>query len=434
MEIFRITFLAGILICLIYFLRLWAKDKLSRGVFSILWKIALIRLLLPISIPVDINLHRFFEWAEQDNLPVTVSSLPLTAFTYVQKNSLTEVPVTTGFTFNPIITGWLAGAILFLCAFLISFIKSRKQIGEALPVKNQFIEEWKRSRLIIRPVNVMVHDRITTPVTVGILKPMIILPKTMDLKNEKTLEYVLTHELVHIKSFDALWKFLAVTGMCIHWFNPFVWLMYNTFERDMEVACDEKVITMLGENVKKEYALTLIELAEKKSGFSLLYNYFGKKPIEERIVALMKRKRTSFAGASLSVLLIIFSAFVFITEADATSDEPVSTAEDTVISGFDQNTVEHTKNTESRLYYPVNENGYTYGANIYDTEPDLIAATSVEGVVGYVYSDDLEGEQPNNPEEAVQYMKNQPDYRIIPVYEKDGETIIGTFKISGSVR
>jgi len=101
----------------------------------------------------------------------------------------------------------------------------------------------------------MQSDRITTPVAVGIIKPWIILPKFMDLNDTQLLRYVFTHEYYHIRRFDALWKMIFVFALCIHWFNPMVWVMFILACRDIELTCDEMVIRHFGGRVNDKVRL-----------------------------------------------------------------------------------------------------------------------------------------------------------------------------------
>ena len=139
-----------------------------------------------------------------------------------------------------------------------------------------------------RPILVRQSDRISAPLTYGIFRPVILMPKKMDWKNEKQLQYVLSHEYVHIYRYDTVTKLIATLALCIHWFNPFVWVMYILFNRDIELACDESVIRQFGEKSKSAYSLMLINMEATKSGLLPFCNNFSKNAIEERITAVMK--------------------------------------------------------------------------------------------------------------------------------------------------
>lgn len=164
----------------------------------------------------------------------------------------------------------------------------------------------------------MVSDRITTPLAYGLLHPKIILPKSMDFSNQQQINYILTHELVHIKSFDILWKVIMILCLCFHWFNPMVWVMYIIMNRDIELACDEKVIKIYGETTKSDYALALINMAEERNKFNPLYSGFSRNSIEERIVSIMKLKKVTILNIAFAFILVIGTTAVFATTANAT--------------------------------------------------------------------------------------------------------------------
>lgn len=147
----------------------------------------------------------------------------------------------------------------------------------------------------------------------GIFRPVILMPKNTDWENGRQLQYVLAHELVHIRCFDGALKLIMVLALCIHWFNPLVWIMYMLFNRDIELSCDESVIRLFGENARSSYAFTLINMEEKKSGILPLCNNFSRNAIEERIVSIMKTKRVTVGAVFAGILIIVGMAAAFTT-------------------------------------------------------------------------------------------------------------------------
>jgi beta-lactamase regulating signal transducer with metallopeptidase domain len=143
----------------------------------------------------------------------------------------------------------------------------------------------------------------------------------MDWKNEKQLLYVLSHEYVHIYRYDTVTKLIATLALCIHWFNPFVWVMYMLFNRDLELACDESVIRQFGETSKSAYSLMLISMEEAKSGLLPFCNSFSKNAIEERITAVMKIKKASLFAICIAAILIVGVTAAFATSAVDSSRE-----------------------------------------------------------------------------------------------------------------
>jgi len=211
---------------------------------------------------------------------------------------------------------WLIGTGIFITIFLVEYIKSYRSMREALPIQeNKFIAAWLHKQDTKRMVQVLTSDRISTPITIGIVHPKIILPESMNCGEHQQLSYVLTHEMIHIKRFDNLWKLISALALCVHWFNPLVWVMYILFNRDIEISCDERVISMYGENSKSAYALCLIHLAEQKNAFSQLCSSFGKNATEERIVSIMKFKKTSMLAILVALILIAGAIMMFATSA-----------------------------------------------------------------------------------------------------------------------
>lgn len=203
------------------------------------------------------------------------------------------------------------GAALY---FVSSHIRYRSVYRFAVPVDHPFVCAWlDRNQLRLRKIRVKTCADISAPITYGLFRPQILLPKITDWTNSSQLQYVLTQELTHIRRFDIIWKWLLVAAACVHWFNPLVWVMYVLANQDLEITCDEKVIRTLGEQSKAPYALTLIELAEEQAKLLPVVNAFSKHAIEERMMPILKSKKISLLGfltaAALVVSLTIVTAF-----------------------------------------------------------------------------------------------------------------------------
>ncbi len=204
------------------------------------------------------------------------------------------------------------GTAITTLYFIISYFRCLNEFKTSLPLKNEFTENWLKNHLIKRKISVRQSDKISSPLTYGIFRPVILLPKQTFPKNEKRLNFVFLHEYIHIRRFDALLKLICVAALCLHWFNPAVWLMYIFFNRDIELSCDETTVKKSGLSEKAEYALTLIEMEERKSGLSPFYSPFGKNFSQERIIAVMKTKKIKFPAAVSGTALIIALASVFV--------------------------------------------------------------------------------------------------------------------------
>lgn len=321
MNIIQMSFHASILIVAIVIIRTIALHELPRKTFIALWGIATVRLLVPFSIPSRLSIYTGMDmlkglFVQKTVIPNSNSVIALT--TNVESVSSMEKFVTAGTRDTSVSTIhviWLIGMCLCILFFMVTYIKSCKVFRMSLPVENEIVFDWLRDHPLHRPVQIRQNDQIKTPLTYGLFHPVILLPKRMDWMNESKLHYVLAHEYVHIKRFDVLTKMIFTIAVCVHWFNPFVWIMFLVANRDIELSCDESVVRSFGEKNKSAYALTLIGYEESKGHFSPLVNHFSKNAIEERIVSIMKIKKTSLMGIIMAMLLIIVATTSFMTSA-----------------------------------------------------------------------------------------------------------------------
>lgn len=322
MDIFQMSFAASVLIAAIVIIRAFTLHKLPKKTFLILWGVAALRLLLPFSIP-----SRFSVYTGLDGLKnlfaqkMAVNNLPIfpdyTVITDVGKGVEADIPVS--FVSNIEII-WLSGACVCALFFIIAYVRCRREFKMSLPVEHHAAACWLQEHPLRRSVQIRQTDRINAPLTYGIIHPVILLPKQTDWTDEKRLPYVLAHEYVHIRHFDTLTKLVLTAAVCLHWFNPLVWVMYILANRDIELSCDETVVKTWGESMKSAYALTLIGLEETKGRLAPLINHFGKNAIEERIVAIMKIKKTSLLGIITALVLVVGVTTGFATSKTAVND------------------------------------------------------------------------------------------------------------------
>ncbi|MNI23647.1 Methicillin resistance mecR1 protein [compost metagenome] len=330
-DILRMSISASVLIVLVILLRSVAIHKLPRLLFLVLWGIAVARLLVPVSFPILPQLSPLAEIADSTNNMnahrAAVYPLPdQTARNTGMLTRDTEVPADSGgvpkLESKPelLTTLWLGGTALLLMALVVIYYRSKRELRTALPLQGSHpvIEAWLTKHPLRRTLTILTYDRIDTPITFGILHPKIILPKSLDTGNESAMDYILTHEYMHIRHFDAVWKLAAAAALCLHWFNPLVWLMYLYLNRDMEMVCDARVIRKLGAEHKADYALCLLAVAEQKGRFTPLYSGFSKNATKERIVSIMKLKKLTVVTAAISLILILGAVSAF---AEQTSGE-----------------------------------------------------------------------------------------------------------------
>ncbi len=160
--------------------------------------------------------------------------------------------------------------------------------------------EFKNAELISK--NVYASDKILSPAVYGVFKPRIILPKGL---LDDDIPFILQHENIHIHRGDNLWRVIAVVTACIHWFNPFIWLLLKCFFADMELSCDEKVLKKYGVEKRREYATVLVNCESNKTMFA---SAFGGAKTRVRIENILSYKRfTAFSSVCFLVLIIVIT-------------------------------------------------------------------------------------------------------------------------------
>lgn len=315
------SFLGTVIILLIVVLRAVLINRLPKKTFLILWWIALIRLLVPFSIKSVTSIYSLLQSIYSDINPVrtaqTTTFLPIHGNMPEIANGLSEAMVQRTESISILSVIWLAGLLLCFGFFAVSYIKCYREFRFSLPVENDILEAWKEKHPLKRSLSIRQTETIAAPLSYGVIRPVILMPKNTEWKNIYQLRYVLEHEYVHIRRLDMLTKLIMIAAVCIHWFNPLVWVMYILFNRDLELSCDETVVRRFGMDIKSVYATALISMEEKKSGLTPLCNSFSKNAIEERIRAIMKIKKTSKFAVMISAVLVIGVTGGFATSASS---------------------------------------------------------------------------------------------------------------------
>jgi len=383
MTILKMSLMASILIIIITITRMLAIHKLPKKVFIILWGIVLCRLIIPLSVPANISVppavSRVSNFLTDSRLAETLmfsrldrmsASIPMNSEKIIEGGYLSSIP--------PYILIWSVGFIVLATFFVVTHLRYVREYKTALPVDHPFINKWLSEQS--KQIEIRQSDKILSPLMYGIWKPVILLPKRMDYADEKRLRFVLTHELIHIKRFDTLAKWLLVFTLCIHWFNPLVWFMYILANRDIELSCDEAVLRTFGDKEKSSYAQTLISLAETKNPWILLHSNFSKNSIEERIVAIMKVKKSNVLGAILVIPLVLVTMFA--TSAGATKNLKALSLFEYVNSSEDiyQNMVQmNDLNGDTAI--AITEEYSIYFLNTFFSDEEVYVTVALEGNV-----------------------------------------------------
>ena len=376
MNFFQMSLAGAVLILAVTVVRALFLNHLPKITFHILWMAALIRLLVPFSLSSVTSIYTWISGlgALEETLTVNLSELlsaetgtddaavrqttgtgtdgsaarqttgigadeissvqgaDTTVFAGVEDhmsaNSGLEPALSGGRTFGGILLPpiclvvWFVGAVALAFCFLLAYVRAYREFGTSLPVENRTVREWLAMHPLRRRLEVRYSDRICAPLSYRVFRPVILLPGKAD--NRETagtggyadsLLYILEHEYVHIQRLDALTKILMAAALCLHWFNPLVWMMYILFNRDMELSCDEAILCRFGENTKSAYAMTLIRMEERKDSFTPLFSNFSRNAVEERIGAIMKLKKRTPGRLVTACLTIMLICGLFATSA-----------------------------------------------------------------------------------------------------------------------
>ncbi len=353
MNVFEISVTGAVLIFAVILLRAAGRKRLPMRTFTVLWHVALLRLLLPFGLPspfsaasigqklirplakifsrpdgagaADISASPassgvshgtfFFETAPSDAPPISEAFHTAGGIAQESASSARFAP-------DWRLIVWIAGAVLCLSLFAAFYVRALKRFRQSLPLESDFARDWLAAYSPGRKIEVRRSDRIGSPLTYGVLRPVILLPSDLDLSDTKRLEFILAHELTHIRHFDSLTKILLALAVSLHWFNPAAWVLYRFFNRDMELACDEAVVRMFGADTRRDYALMLLELVEKKNPPPMPANGFGQVAIRERIGAIMKVRRITWAASLAAVIAVCGITAVFATTAVTARENP----------------------------------------------------------------------------------------------------------------
>ncbi len=186
---------------------------------------------------------------------------------------------------------WLAGMAVLVLRSLISFGKLRRCLVGAAPLQG----------------NVFLADHIPTPFVLGIFRPKIYLPSDV---SEAERRCILEHEAHHIRRLDHIFKLLGYLALCLHWFNPLVWLAFCLSGKDMEMSCDEAVIRKLGEDTRADYAETLLRLTTRRSVIAGMPLAFGEGDTESRVKNLALWRKPKLWAVVIAAILCALAVFL----------------------------------------------------------------------------------------------------------------------------
>ena len=466
MDLLTMSISAAVMIAAIVILRALLIDRLPKTTFLILWAVVLLRLLVPVSVPSAWSVYSLLQPKQQSiqtvqeestvlpqvepvvSQPSAITTEPAapavdsaageaeeitatparqeSSSPTVQQSTPTEQPPQAEEKTKPAISLpvepsaliWGVGAAALGLYFVVGYWRATREFDMSLPVEHPFCGEWLRRQKekmpLRRQIRIRQFDRIGTPLTYGVRRPTILLPNQTLEEQPKTLTYILTHEYVHIRRFDCVSKLLLSAALSLHWFNPLVWVMYILANRDLELSCDEMVLRLLGIENRSAYAMALLEMEEKRSGFGALYSAFGKNAIEERIGAIMKMKKRSLLSAVMAVVLVFTLTACLATspveeETSAPAAEEKNTIESETMSAISDLTEEEKNHigweyNRKWLLWDYTAYGFTYNE---ETEK-----WQYQGLDVHAFLD---------PEKDIHLINDEPGLSFLATYDENGK-------------
>lgn len=266
--------------------------KAPRALVCLLWGLAALRLLVPITVKSRVSLV-----PAQTALPVGLApAVPVLTVEAVQKISPTAV----------LAWVWAAGAVLLAGYAVFSFLRLSRRVQVSLRKKD----------------NIYLCDDIPSPFILGVFRPKIYIPSAL---TEEQNRFVLAHEQAHLRRGDHLWKPLGYALLCVYWFHPLCWAAYILFCRDMETACDERVVNPMGKQARSAYSAALLECSIRGSMISACPLAFGEVGVKERIQRVLNYRRPAVWLTTASCLLCAVLVCCFLTDP-IQAEEPIAAA------------------------------------------------------------------------------------------------------------
>ena len=272
----------------------------------LLWGLVAVRLMLPFSVESALSLLPRAEVVSPAHI---VPSVPgeaapmISGAAAIASGAKTKLPIWTILAWV-----WLFGVLALFLYTAVSTLRLRHQVREAVRLRG----------------NIYQSEQVASPFVLGILRPRIYLPYHMD---SREAQHVLAHEQAHLRRGDHFWKPLGFLLLTIHWFNPLIWLSYAMLCRDIELACDEKVIRDLRREERADYMQALVACSVNRRRSAACPLAFGETGVKERVKSVMNYKKPTLWVMLLALALSVVLAGCFLTDPkDTNSDRTAATA------------------------------------------------------------------------------------------------------------
>ena len=350
LKLLNLSISASWLVLAVLVLRLVSKRS-PKWMNVLLWGMVALRLVLPFSVESALSLIPSAETVSPavvqfDPAPTITSGVSIidNAVNPSLSEHFAAVPT---MSVNPLyvwteIAGWvwLIGLGAMLLYALVSYLRLRRRVSVSLPIQD----------------HIYLCDAISSPFILGVVKPRIYLPSGLD---EVQRQNVLSHEQAHLARRDHWWKPLGFALLAVYWFNPVLWLAYALLCRDIELACDERVIRTMDESAVKTYSTVLLACSMPRKAVITCPLAFGEVGVKERVKNALHYKKPAFWVVAASVAVCVIVAVCFLTNPPTDTDaaglvgfhrEQVTYADVTDASGVQPSNVQLTAEETDAVY------------------------------------------------------------------------------------
>ena len=451
-RLLNLSIAATWIILAVILIRAFSK-KAPKWFPCILWALVGIRLLCPVTIPSPLSLVPREEVIPinitEEKEPEVDSEMPVIAYTadpdvgnvnhentvaasgnsvreaapqmtFAESNTKTVSSESRGITLKQTITiasyVWVSGLALMLGYALFSYIRLKRSLTACIAVKD----------------GVLACDEVKSPFILGVFRPKIYVPSSI---KEDALKHVLAHEESHIKRHDHWWKPLGFLILSVYWFHPLCWISYILLCRDIEMACDEKVIRMMKKEEAASYSQTLLDLSSRKTAIAACPVAFGEVGVKQRVKNVLNYKKPGFWVIVGVIVVSVAVSVLFLTKPmkkkEVSNDETEATEENAAEDIPDSQTTAPSVSDESDPSEPDTTTDSSSAQDSSSTEePKTTAAPEVnEGIPGsrvafipdYDYEDELkmEKEAVNADQLSLSHKRSFPMYRFDTKEELD---------------
>ena len=394
-AVLNMSITASIAILVILLARILLKR--APKIFSyLLWAVVLFRLLCPVSLTSQFSLMGLFPAPTTEagrieylslsepntKRPASTADVPASNLDQTTNHGV-ESPVVEGAGADPVDVlvsivsmVWICGVAAMLIFHLFQLISLRRKLVGSIPLHD----------------NIYLADYIPTPFVMGLIHPKIYLPSAM---SDAEQSYIIQHEKHHIRRGDHIIKLLAFAAVCVHWFNPLVWLAFVLSSRDMEMSCDEAVIKQIGRDIRADYSSSLLQFSTGKRVILGTPLAFGEGETKERIENIMKYKKPT-------MIIVVLAVMVCVGLTACLSSNPQSDAEKSRLSAIGALKEEEMGKTLSELKKEQPEGGVIVRP---DGLPDSAAICFGEPGAEYLYY--FFGTQSGDAEKAMNEREDQ---------------------------